>query len=252
MKRCCSVNIFVTPTFPVAESGGNNQTSSQEWNFIPNGIAHSILENEEENSNAVPESCDSRLESAEAINSEEHVNLVQKMIPSSSPLEGGTEFLIALGGVLLEDINYAYFGEHRVELKKFNTLNLTGIIPAAHQPGIVKVRVYSQSETFLGETEVRYIDLMNRVVSEAVQHGIEGVTKLYGLMGKHSIDWWKQSASVKQNPAFSSLTTSTASVESPTGTDTGETSSSSDIQDVIIVRDTEKKEKVFFFVMVHP
>ena len=71
---------------------------------------------------------------------------------------------------------------------------------AAHQPGIVKVRVYSQSETFLGETEVRYIDLMNRVVSEAVQHGIEGVTKLYGLMGKHSIDWWKQSASVKQNP----------------------------------------------------
>lgn len=47
-------------------------------------------------------------------------------------MQGGTEFLIALGGVLLEDINYAYFGEHRVELKKLNTLNLTGIIPGKY------------------------------------------------------------------------------------------------------------------------
>ncbi|XP_022793522.1 uncharacterized protein LOC111332449 [Stylophora pistillata] len=229
----------------VPESRDSRLESAEAINSEEHVNCHSRVESEEANSNAEPESCDSRVESAEAFNSEEHVNfhsrveseeansnaesensdsrveipealnskeqdnLVQKMIPSSSPLEGGDEFLIALGGVLPEDVNggYAYFGEHPVELTKLNTVNLIGIIPAAEHPGIVKVRVYSQSKTFLGEMDFHYIDLMNRVAFKAVQHGIEGVTKLYGLMGKHSIDWWKQSASVKQNSALSGQAT---------------------------------------------
>lgn len=49
-------------------------------------------------------------------------------------MQGGDEFLIVLGGVLPEDVNggYAYFGEHPVELKKVNNVNLIGIIPGKY------------------------------------------------------------------------------------------------------------------------
>lgn len=70
---------------------------------------------------------------------------------------------------------------------------------AAQKPGPVTVQVYSQSERLLGEIDFQYIDLTDRVAYEAVQHGIEGVTKLFSLMGKHSVNMWNQSASVKQN-----------------------------------------------------
>ncbi|PFX23868.1 hypothetical protein AWC38_SpisGene11593 [Stylophora pistillata] len=147
-----------------------NSSSAVTPNFIPNGVAHSVVEKEEANSNAVPESRHSRVESEEANSNAE---------PESF--------------------------HSRVESEEANS-NAESENSAEH-PGIVKVRVYSQSKTFLGEMDFHYIDLMNRVAFKAVQHGIEGVTKLYGLMGKHSIDWWKQSASVKQNSALSGQAT---------------------------------------------
>ena len=67
--------------------------------------------------------------------------------------------------------------------------------PAAQQPGVVRVCVYSDTNRFLGETDFEYEDMMDRVVFHAVQLGSEGVSKLVALMGKHM---WNQSSSVKQ------------------------------------------------------
>lgn len=70
---------------------------------------------------------------------------------------------------------------------------------AAEKPELVKVHVYSQSERLLGEIDFQYIDFTDRVAYDAVQQGVRGVTKLFSLMGKHSVNMWNQSASVKQN-----------------------------------------------------
>lgn len=70
---------------------------------------------------------------------------------------------------------------------------------AANKPGVVQVCVYAESGQFLGETEFEYEDMMDTVVCQAVKDGSEGVSKLFELMKKHSIDMWKQSSSVMQN-----------------------------------------------------
>ena len=70
---------------------------------------------------------------------------------------------------------------------------------AAQEPGVVCVRVYTDSGQFLGETEFEYEDMMDSAVCQAVKLGAEGVSKLFELMKKHTINLWKQSLSVMKN-----------------------------------------------------
>ena len=67
---------------------------------------------------------------------------------------------------------------------------------AAQEPGVVKVRVFSDTDEFLGETDFEYEDILNTVVFQAVQLGPDGLSKLFALMGKHM---WNQRSSATQS-----------------------------------------------------
>ena len=67
---------------------------------------------------------------------------------------------------------------------------------AAQEPGVVKVRVYSDAGEFLGETDFEYEDILDTVVFQAVQLGPDGLSKPFALMGKHM---WNQRSSENQS-----------------------------------------------------
>ncbi|PFX13287.1 hypothetical protein AWC38_SpisGene22640 [Stylophora pistillata] len=161
---------------------------------------HSNVESEEAYHSAEQENSNSNVEAEEANYGAEQGNLIQKIGPSSGPVEGGGNFLITVSEELPDciDSGFAYFGSNHAVLTKLNKFTFEGRIPAAQQPGVVRVCVYSDTNRFLGETDFEYEDMMDRVAFHAVQLGSEGVSKLYALMAKHSINMWNQSSSVKQ------------------------------------------------------
>lgn len=61
---------------------------------------------------------------------------------------------------------------------------------------MVKVRVFSDTGEFLGETNFEYEDMMNKVVLQAVQCGPDKMSKLLALVGKHT---WNHSSSANQS-----------------------------------------------------
>ena len=67
---------------------------------------------------------------------------------------------------------------------------------------MVKVRVFSDTNEFLGETDFKYEDMLNTVVFQAVQLGPDGLSKLSALVRKHMRNQRSsatQSSSAKQN-----------------------------------------------------
>lgn len=64
------------------------------------------------------------------------------------------------------------------------------------------MRVFADSYEFLGETNFEYEDMINKCVSKAMKHGLEGVSNLFAEMVKqvyNQSSFANQSSSVKQN-----------------------------------------------------
>ncbi|XP_066028059.1 uncharacterized protein [Pocillopora verrucosa] len=153
---------------------------------------------EETNQDVAQEISHPQVEGDEPNHIVEQEQFVRTICPSSSRLEGGGNFQISLKEELPEHIQsgYASFGNELVVLTKFNKLTLAGTIPAAQEPGVVKVRVFSDTDEFLGETDFQYEDMLNTVVFQAVQLGPDGLSKLFALMEKHM---WNQRSSATQS-----------------------------------------------------
>ena len=66
---------------------------------------------------------------------------------------------------------------------------------AAQEPGVVKVRVYSDTDEFLGAADFEYKVTFNTVVCQVLQH----LSELFALIRNHKRSSENQSSSAKQN-----------------------------------------------------
>ncbi|PFX26741.1 hypothetical protein AWC38_SpisGene8574 [Stylophora pistillata] len=92
---------------------------------------HSNVESEEAYHCAEQENSNSNVEAEEANYGAEQGNLIQKIGPSSGPVEGGGNFLITVSEELPDciDSGFAYFGSNHAVLTKLNKFTFEGRIP---------------------------------------------------------------------------------------------------------------------------
>ena len=70
---------------------------------------------------------------------------------------------------------------------------------AAQEPGVVKVRVFSDTDEFLGAADFEYKVTLKTVVFQVLQLDPDGLSELFALMRKHKRSSENQSSSAKQN-----------------------------------------------------
>ena len=70
---------------------------------------------------------------------------------------------------------------------------------AAQEPGVVKVRVYSDTDEFLGAAVFEYKVTFNTVVCQVLQHSPDDLSELFALIRNHKRSSENQSSSAKQN-----------------------------------------------------
>ena len=76
---------------------------------------------------------------------------------------------------------------------------------AAQEPGVVKVRVYSDTDEFLGAADFEYKVTFSTVVCQVLQRSPDDLSELFALIRNHKRSSENQSSSAKQNSGESDL-----------------------------------------------